>query len=159
MAGEIIEHDTNTDFLVAGAQPRVPARELIAELGLSEVVELLGPVDDNRSTNLLRDADIFVLPSYSEGLSIAVLEAMAAGLALVLTPVGATPTFIKHDVNCLFVRPGDIAALATALAMLVDNPFRREAFGRANRALVANSLLEEHVAADMRAVLAAISRD
>jgi glycosyltransferase involved in cell wall biosynthesis len=158
LAGEMIDNDTNTDFLSSRPEARVSAPELIRELGLSNVVEVLGPVSDNRSTELLRNADVFVLPSYSEGLSIAVLEAMAAGLALVLTPVGATRAFVKHDVNCLFVTPGDVAALAIALATLVDSPSLRDTMGKRNRVLIADSLLEEHVASDMRDALAAIAR-
>lgn len=158
IAGEIIENDTNTDFLPSEAEPGVRARELIRDLGVSHVVDLLGPVGDDRGTELLLDSDIFVLPSYSEGLPIAVLEAMATQLPLVLTPVGAMRAFVTHDVNCLFVTPGDTAALATALATLVDNPSVRAAMGKRNRALIADALLEEHVAADVRAAIAAISR-
>ena len=67
-------------------------------------------------------ADIFVLPSFAEGLSNALLEAQACGLASVVTRVGGNPEVVKDGENGLLVQPGDVKALASALTRLIENP-------------------------------------
>ncbi|MBC8239311.1 MAG: glycosyltransferase family 4 protein [Alphaproteobacteria bacterium] len=78
-------------------------------------------------------ANIFALPSHAEGLSIALLEAMAHGLAIVATPVGAHAEVIENGENGLLVPPGDSAALATALHQIITDKTLRQRLGRAAR--------------------------
>ena len=78
-------------------------------------------------------ANIFVLPSYLEGLSIALLEAMAQGLAVVATPVGAHSEVISDGENGLLVPPGDAAALIAALRRLITDEALRQRLGHAAR--------------------------
>jgi glycosyltransferase involved in cell wall biosynthesis len=82
-------------------------------------------------------ADVLMLPSSHENLPIVVLEALAAGLPLVVTPVGALQEFLVEGEHALFVPPGDPAALAHALAQLVTDPAQRARMGAANRRLYA----------------------
>lgn len=93
------------------------------------------PVDRRGVAKLIAEADIFVLPSYSEGMPMTVLEAMAGGLPLVVTPVGALPEVLTEGVNALFVPPGDPTALAQALVALAEDPQLRARMGEANRQL------------------------
>ena len=69
----------------------------------------------------LAHADILVLPSHDEAMPIAVLEALAAGVAVITTPVGTITEFLSDKVNALLVLPGDIASLATAIESLLDD--------------------------------------
>lgn len=85
---------------------------------------------------IFRSADISVLPSLAEATSIAGLEAMASGLALVGTNVGGIPTIIYDGVTGLIVPPRDPAALAEALDSLCANSETRKAMGQAARARV-----------------------
>ena len=62
----------------------------------------------------LRDAATVVLPSYHEGLPMAILEGMAAGKAIISTTVGAIPEVVEEE-NGILVKPGDVPALAEAL--------------------------------------------
>lgn len=85
-------------------------------------------------------ANVFVLPSHDEGLSIALLEAMAHGLAIVATPVGAHGEVIEDGENGLLVPPGDPMALAAALRRVIDDEALRQRLGQAAR----NRFLEKY---------------
>jgi glycosyltransferase involved in cell wall biosynthesis len=82
-------------------------------------------------------ADVFVLASRSEGMSNALLEAMASGLPVVATRVGAAAEMIEHQKTGLLVEPGDRAALAESLSSLLNDSGLRRRLGRAAREAVA----------------------
>jgi glycosyltransferase involved in cell wall biosynthesis len=101
-------------------------------LGLSSVVEFFGQQDRAGVRAALDSAHLFVLPSLTEGLPRALLEAMARGLPAVATHVGGVPELLPSE--CL-VRPRDAHALAVRIEqMMCDQPGRRR-FGHRNRAL------------------------
>jgi glycosyltransferase involved in cell wall biosynthesis len=103
------------------------------ELGLDEIVEFRGWVNDEQKRAALVEADLFVFPSHREGLPNALLEAMAAGLAVVTTPVGGIPSVVQTGRNGILVPPRDAARLAEAIERLLrDEPLRRK-MGAANR--------------------------
>jgi glycosyltransferase involved in cell wall biosynthesis len=103
-----------------------------AELG--DAGELLGERDD--VAEQLARADVFVLSSRSEGLPMAILEAMAAGLPVVATAVGGIPELVADGETGLLVPPGDADALAEALRRLVADPELRRRLGDAARTRV-----------------------
>jgi glycosyltransferase involved in cell wall biosynthesis len=122
------------EFLLAGDVESDPAiEEARARLGPGARVAFLGQVRGEAKLACFRDADILVLPSHTENLPIAVLEGMAAGLALVVTPVGALPEVLVADRHALFVPPREPALLAQAIGALALDPEARRAMGRANR--------------------------
>lgn len=92
---------------------------------------------------LYRTADIFVLPSRGDCMPQAITEALACGLPIVATSVGAIPEMVADDVNGHLVRPRDPRALAAAIASLVNSPAQRHAMGRWSRMLAR----QEHDAA------------
>jgi glycosyltransferase involved in cell wall biosynthesis len=104
------------------------------ELGIAERIDFLGSVPEARARELLAAADVFVLPSHNEGLSIALLEAMANGCAIVTTPVGANLDAVSDGVSALVVPSGDPERLAAALARVVgDAALRAELQAAARR--------------------------
>lgn len=91
----------------------------VAELGLGDTVHLAGPVLD--VVPRLQGATVGVLPSFSEGISISLLEMMACGLPVVATAVGGTPEFLQDEDNGLLVPAGDAERLAAAILRLVGD--------------------------------------
>ena len=83
--------------------------------------------------DILAACDIFALASDYEGLPVAVIEAMAAGLPVVATAVGGIPELVEHEVTGMIVPPRDRQALAGALSSLLHDPGRRRAFGERAR--------------------------
>jgi glycosyltransferase involved in cell wall biosynthesis len=94
--------------------------EQIENLGLSTSVLLAGLYDDVE--DFLLAADVFVLPSLEEGMSLALLEAMAAGLPVVASSIAANALLVEDGRQGRLVAPGDSAALAAALAGLLEQP-------------------------------------
>jgi glycosyltransferase involved in cell wall biosynthesis len=152
-AGELPQPDRRlADFLPAERQDDYVQRrhELCAETGAfleSEGVEYAGVVSGDAKRLLFQSADIFVLPSYTEGFSLAVLEAMFHGLPVVTTHVGALPDVISDGENGFLVRPGEPQQLHDALERLLANPTLRETIGRRN-AVVARARYELDIVAD-----------
>jgi len=99
------------------------------QLGIGDRVSVPGWLDSAGTANVLRKTDIFVLPSFAENLPMSILEAFAAGAAVVATPVGAVPDVITHDKNGLLVEAGDVDGLASALRRLIADPDLRNALG------------------------------
>ncbi|HEX5179662.1 MAG TPA: glycosyltransferase [Gemmatimonadaceae bacterium] len=90
-------------------------------------------VPRHRMPDLFRMADVFALPSRSEGMSNAVLEAMASGVAVLTTRVGGHAEVIEDGSNGRLVPPGDVRALREALETLLISPSDRESLGSAAR--------------------------
>lgn len=116
---------------IAGrGEEEAPLRQLIAASGLEERVRLLGLRTD--VADLLAAADLFVMPSISEGLPLALLEAMSAGLPVVASAVGGIPTVVVDGATGVLVPPGDPTALTVALqAVLGSADVRRRLGARA----------------------------
>lgn len=103
------------------------------ELGIADRVHVLGWVQSEAKARELAQASVFVLPSYNEGLPMSVLEAMAAGLPVVSTPVGGIPEAVQDGVEGFLVRPGDVQALADRLQRLATDAELARSMGAAAR--------------------------
>lgn len=112
-------------------------RELGTRLGLGERMKCTGWVESEGKRAALMGATLFVLPSYVEGMPMALLEAMSWGLPVIASPVGGVPEMITHEVNGLLVPPGDVDALAAAISRLMSDPPLRERLGAAARETIA----------------------
>jgi len=118
---------------LAGDGPADEFRKLAHDLGILERLCFPGWLDEAGVTALCADADVLVLPSYAEGLAMAVLEGLSHGLAVITTAVGAHTEVIEPEVSGLFVPPGDVAALADALARVVEDETLRKQLARGAR--------------------------
>jgi glycosyltransferase involved in cell wall biosynthesis len=103
-------------------------------------------VVDDAKLKLLQEAAVFVLPSYSEGFSRALLEAMAAGKPVVCTPVGAHGEIIRDGVNGFLVNVGDERAIAQRIIQLLSDPSLREEMAVTNAQYVRDKFSAERVA-------------
>jgi glycosyltransferase involved in cell wall biosynthesis len=105
-------------------------------------VEWLGWMAGEERERVMGAATIFILSSSSEGLPIALLEAMSAGMAIVATEVGGVPDVVEDGVEALLVAPEDPGALAAALERLLADGELRERLGRAAQARAAGMGIE-----------------
>jgi L-malate glycosyltransferase len=136
-------------LLVGDGRLREQLKQQVGALALDSRVMFLGTRGD--VADILKALDLYVMPSRWEGLSIAMLEAMAAGLAVVISDVGGVGRVLGSDEFGLRVPPADPSRLAGAIRELAEQPARREALGRAARQRV-----EEAFSAQV--MIAAISR-
>ena len=104
-------------------------QSIIKENGLSQIVKFEGWVSGEKKVELLNNADVFILPSYTEGLPISILEAMSYRLPVISTPVGGIPEVIKDGENGFLFTPGDKDALYNAINNLVADKNQREDMG------------------------------
>jgi glycosyltransferase involved in cell wall biosynthesis len=123
-----------------------------ARLGICDVVKFLGHLPVAELRCLYLDVDVVCLPSYREGLPLVVLEAMAMGLPVIASSVGAVPDVVVDGVTGLLVRPGDVEALRSALCFLAADPGRAAALGEAGRSYVAESASVAAIAGRWREV-------
>jgi glycosyltransferase involved in cell wall biosynthesis len=112
-------------------------RQSAARPQLRGRIECTGWVEAQRKRAELARATIFVLPSYVEGMPMALLEAMSWGLPVIATAVGGVPEMITHEVNGLLVAPGDAAGLAAAIGRLMSDAGLRERLGNGARETIA----------------------
>jgi glycosyltransferase involved in cell wall biosynthesis len=115
--------------LAGDGELRTDLEQLAGELGIADRVRFLGLRRD--VPRVLAALDVFVMTSESEGLPIAMIEAMAAGLPVVATEVGGIPELVADGVSGRLVPANDHEAAAAALAALASDPAQRHAFGRA----------------------------
>ncbi len=110
------------------------------ELGIGAHIELPGWIKADEKRQELSRASIFALPSYAEGLPNAMLEAMSAGKAVVVTHVGGIPDVVKDGENGLLIPPADTQALTIALKTLLENKQLRDTLASNAR----KTIVEQH---------------
>lgn len=122
--------------VIAGNGETARLREVVEQLGIERVVEVREWIAPAERDRLLASADVLALPSYGEGLPMAVLEAMAWGLPVICTPVGSVPEYVRDQESGLLVQPGDIAQLAGAIERIVSDDAERARMGKRARMAV-----------------------
>lgn len=136
IAGRVHEPDYERELLA-----------LIGRLGLERNVRFLGKTD--QAPSLLKACDVFCLPSRSEGMSNALLEAMACGRPSVATRVGGNPEVIEDGLSGFLVESEDDAAVAERILALLDDPARAREMGETARRVVEERFSAERMVADM----------
>lgn len=129
----------DSDFrctIVGGGKDFEKVKKHVIDLGLKELINLPGALPHKEIIELYSKADIFVLPSLSEGISIAIMEAMAMELPVVATGITGIPEIIENGVNGLLVEPENPETLAERIEYLIHKPLLREAMGQNGRRVV-----------------------
>lgn len=131
-AVRVVKQVPRVQFVLMGEGSLLPSiRELRDRLGLQDRVRLPGEIE--QAASFYSAFDVFVLSSLWESLPYSLLEAMAAGNAIVATRVGGVPDALVQDESGLLVPPADPEALADALVYMLTMPGRRADFGAAAR--------------------------
>ena len=126
--------DERLDFrlVLSGIGPDLEAAtQRLAETGLDAVTTMRGYVDYDHAPEAYEGADIFVSPTYAEGFSNTILEAMATGLATISCRVVGVVDCLRDGENGLLTEPGDIEALASGLRRLITDRALRERLAEA----------------------------
>ncbi|MEN3056810.1 MAG: glycosyltransferase family 4 protein [Candidatus Methanosuratincola petrocarbonis] len=131
---EVLTYDKRVLLLLVGSGPMLcELKNLIKTLDLDKYVKVLGKIDNDDIPLYLSAADIFVLPSLSEGLPNALLEAMAAGLPIIATRVGGIPYVVEDGKNGLLVNPGSPSDLTEKILLLMRSPELMKKMSETNR--------------------------
>jgi glycosyltransferase involved in cell wall biosynthesis len=154
----ILKQRSNTHIVILGrgAQDELLRSEAVA-LGVQGHMHLLGYRED--TPRWLAAMDIFTLPSLSEGLPLSLLEAMGAGVPVVVTAVGGMPEVVTHGTTGLIVPPADSQALASTISSLLSNrPYAAE-LGAAGRRLVSEHFSMHRMVQDYQSLYRVLLRD
>jgi len=132
-AREVAQRNSKTKFIIVGeGSLRRHLEERVKALGLSERFNFSGWQEN--VTAIVSLLDVLVLPSLNEAVGMVLIEAQAAGVAVVATRVGGIPEIIKDNENGLLVPPADPSEIAKAVNSLLEDMQKRERFVRMGRA-------------------------
>ncbi len=143
------------DLERGGAYERA-LRHRAEELGVADRVVFAGYRDD--AERVVAAADVFALPSWTEGLPLVVLEAMALGRPVVATAVGGTPELVSDGETGLLVPPRDVEALTAALRRVLADEVLQQRLGEAGKRRVAERFSSEAMARDVLAIYDEVTR-
>ena len=122
-------HSSNNDVkftLVGGGPLRHELEHLVEAQGLANCVSIIGPLEYREVADVLRKASLFAFPSLKEGMPKAVLEAMAAGKAVVASDIPGMNEIIKNGFNGVLVQPRNVSAFSNIIiTLLEDDPLRK----------------------------------
>ena len=134
---KIHEKAPDTRLIIVGdGGEREKLEALTTQMGIQNSVQFVGRVPHKNVLNFMQRADIFVLPSLSEGLPNVIIEAMACGLPIVASRVGGIPDIIKDGVNGYVVDPGRPDQIANKILMLLNNNELVKQISNNNRRMV-----------------------
>jgi glycosyltransferase involved in cell wall biosynthesis len=122
-------HPKLTLTLIGDGPDRAALEQQVQSLGLGDCVTFLGYRNQDEVAEALMTTDVFVLPSFAEGVPVVLMEAMAAGVPVVTTQIAGVPELVKQAHTGFLVPPGDGPALAEAVDRLLQDNSERMAMG------------------------------
>ncbi|MFQ6120905.1 MAG: glycosyltransferase family 4 protein, partial [Methanosarcinales archaeon] len=124
-------------LLIAGSGPDLERLKSISKTaGVNSRIFFLGRISNEKIHEIYQAVDLFVLPSSHETFGIAILEAMASGVPVIMARSGGVVSIFTDKKNCLMYEPGNIAELRTALYELITNTRLRELIAEKARKMV-----------------------
>lgn len=131
---ELIARGIDVRCTIVGDGPQRTRLEVLSrELDIESRVVFAGAVGEHALQSYYQDADIFVMPSFAEGLPVVLMEAMAMGVPVIASHIMGIPELVEHGVCGLLVPPGRVTELADAIAGLARDPDLRVRFAAAGR--------------------------
>lgn len=123
---------------IAGSGNEKRLTDMIIRLKVNDMIEFKGWVTGEAKNELLQDTDVYVLPSYFEGVPVSVLEAMSFSKPVIATNVGGIPEVVEHNGNGLLIRPGDHQAMLDAILFYVNDPLNVRRHGARSSVIIRN---------------------
>lgn len=121
---------------IAGDGEYEVLQDWISKYRLSGMVKYFGWVKGDEKKELIKESDIFILPSHNEGLPVSILECMAFNKPIISTKVGGIPEVVKDHVNGILISPGNLEELENAIDFFLSNPELIEQYGNASLEIV-----------------------
>lgn len=144
--GRVLEKGERLPLIMAGDGELAEVKKLFEDRDLLESVSFPGWVRGADKDKCLKESGIFLFPSYYEGMPMAVLEAMAYGMAIVTTRVGGIPHLLEDGVSGYLCEPGDIEGLSKRLLELSKDGDKRRKMGeRARQKAIEEYSMESHI--------------
>lgn len=157
---DIVRRHADVRLILAGDGPEMQAmRAWVTENSMNSVVEFTGYVHADDKVRTITRGDIFLLPSYTEGCPVSLLEAMAVGLPIVASAVGAIPELLRDGQNGYMLRKIDAESITSALESLMADVALRCAMGRANREMAWEKFASDRVAQSIEHVYTEVSEN
>ncbi|MBG9934459.1 hypothetical protein ABD94_25035 [Bacillus aryabhattai] len=117
---ELEAKNKQVEFIIAGdGELESSSKSLAEKLGVSKYFRFVGWVNNEQKQELLKESDVFVLPSYNEGLPLSILEAISYGIPVISTNVGSINEAVKNEKNGYLINPGDKEKLADFTIKLI----------------------------------------
>lgn len=157
----LLQHMTNRELsytIVGAGELEQELKKLVADLGIAGIVHFAGPQPQDVVCSYLRAAHIFLLPSvtaangFQEGIPVALMEAMAAGIPVVTTRHSGIPELVEHEVTGFLADERDPQALATDMLRVISTPMIAEQVTAAARAKVENEFQTQRLNSGLEAI-------
>ena len=142
---------SNIKMFIGGDGEVQRLKKEIEKLKMGDFVEYVGWASGTKKEELLLGCDVYVLPSYNEGLPISILEAMSYKKPIISTGVGGIPTIVKENINGKVIKPGDKDALFDSMKYFLENQSKIDEFGEKSFEMV-QDFLPEIVIQDLHAI-------
>jgi glycosyltransferase involved in cell wall biosynthesis len=133
-----LKADLNFELWIGGNGEIENLKKYITLNKLNEHIKFLGWISGNKKQETLRCADVYVLPSYNEGMPVSIIESMAQGLPVIATNVGGIPELVLDGESGLLIEPGDTLALFRSMETLIKNHSLIEEMGRKSITIIEN---------------------
>ena len=137
-----VEFQGKLKLYIGGNGEIEQVKQLIKEYGIADIVIFEGWVSGDKKIELLNKSDVYILPSYKEGLPISILEAMSYEMPIISTPVGGIPEIVSNGENGYLVEPGNKEDIYKAIISLLNNTDLRNRMGKVSLSRVGEHLPE-----------------
>ncbi|MFB7138931.1 glycosyltransferase family 4 protein [Gottfriedia sp. NPDC056225] len=143
---KVVKQIPDVKFILGGTGDVELINELLQKYGVEKNVLFPGWVRGEDKDRLLKQSDIFFLPSYNEGMPMSILDAMGYGMPIVSTNVGGIPKLVQFEKNGYTLEPGDTVGFAKAIIELLINPEKLQTYGLNSYEIVKSDYsLERHL--------------
>lgn len=144
-------------LLIGGDGEVEKLKKIINHYQISDIVDYIGFVSGDIKKEVLKSSDIYLLPSYNEGLPISILEAMSYAKPVISTNVGGIPEIVYHGDNGYLITPGDQLSLFQFLKELIQNPVDRTKMGRKSYQIVKDGYFPDKVLQKLNALYSSLT--
>lgn len=136
--------NSRVHFIIAGSGSEEENLKKQADnLEIKEYIDFIGWVSGEKKNILLKNSQILILPSYNEGLPIAILEAISYGLPVIATDVGDVSTAVKEGINGFIYQPGDINSLAKIINKITSDEEKYKKMSKMSRKIAEDYFSDE----------------